>query len=163
MDEQTAALIQGLTRDLVRYASSAARAAELDKQLEQLRTDHDNVGLANIGLAKAYQRNLEELETLKQVADEQEERLLNQSKALREPKCSCDSDPIECGHEAARGQAEAALERVRVLHRQWATHTDSYELWRALGRALTARDGRDDDEDSTQTETDQHLPEDRNT
>jgi hypothetical protein len=30
-------------------------------------------------------------------------------------RCSCDGDPIECTHEAARAQAEAALERVVAL------------------------------------------------
>lgn len=65
MDEQTMKLIRSLISDQVRYASSAARAAELERQLEQLRTDHDNVGLANVGLSRAYQRNLEELEALK--------------------------------------------------------------------------------------------------
>jgi hypothetical protein len=27
--------------------------------------------------------------------------------------CSCDRDPIECNHEAARGQAEATIARLR--------------------------------------------------
>ena len=30
-----------------------------------------------------------------------------------ERRCSCDGDPIECSHEAARGQAEATVERLR--------------------------------------------------
>lgn len=30
-----------------------------------------------------------------------------------EQRCSCDGDPIECSHEAARGQADAEVERLR--------------------------------------------------
>jgi hypothetical protein len=31
--------------------------------------------------------------------------------------CTCDADPIECSHEAARGHAEERVARVRALHR----------------------------------------------
>lgn len=34
---------------------------------------------------------------------------------LAYPGCGCDNDPIECNHEAALGEAEAALATVRGL------------------------------------------------
>lgn len=115
MDEHIAKLVRDLTTDLVRATGRAARAAQLQKELDRLRSDQDDVLLANVGLSKAYQRNLEELDR------------------LREPKCSCDGDPIECSHEAARGQAEAGLESARIVIRSWkSAHEGAREELSAL-------------------------------
>ncbi|WP_242890175.1 hypothetical protein [Actinomadura litoris] len=43
------------------------------------------------------------------------ERLRAELADARSKKCTCDGDPIECSHEAARGQAEA--ERARLTER----------------------------------------------
>lgn len=52
------------------------------------------------------------------------------------PTCSCDGDPVECSHEAARGQAEATVQRSREALTRLAfgpvpTSREVLNAWRA--------------------------------
>ena len=79
-----------------------------------------------------------------------------------ERRCSCDSDPIECQHEAARGHNEAEITRLTAFASEWAAKsiTEGQRADRAereLNRLKSAQPlpstPRDSDEDTCPAES----------